>query len=107
MDRQVKRLRNKEIASVKVLWRNQYVESATWDAEEDMKKRYPHLIPTNQAQGEISNSLPKWSNSMLRVILSFACAFMILKVVMMLVSCFKMSFKGCMSLLHSELILAC
>ena len=49
LDRQVKRLRNKEIASVKVLWRNQYVESATWEAEEDMKKRYPHLFPTNQA----------------------------------------------------------
>ena len=26
LDRQVKRLRNKEIASVKVLWRNQYVD---------------------------------------------------------------------------------
>ena len=49
LDRQVKRLRNKEIASVKFLWRNQYVESATWEAEEDMKKRYPHLFPTNQA----------------------------------------------------------
>ena len=32
---------------------------------------------------------------------------MILKVVLMLVSCLKMSFEGCMSLLHSELILAC
>ena len=49
LDRQVKRLRNKETASVKVLWRNQYVESATWEAEEDMKKRYPNLFPTNQA----------------------------------------------------------
>ena len=48
-DRQVKRLRNKEIASVKVLCRNQYVESGTWEALEDMKKRYPHLFPTNQA----------------------------------------------------------
>ena len=49
LDRQVKRLRNKEIASVKVLWRNQYVESATWETEENMKKRYPHLFPTTQA----------------------------------------------------------
>ena len=32
LDRQVKRLRNKKIASVKILWRNQYVESATWEA---------------------------------------------------------------------------
>src|SRR5688572_17246166 len=95
LDRQVKRLRNKEIASVKVLWRNQYVKSATWEAEEDMKKRYPHLFPTNQAVGENSNSWPKWSNFMLRVIFSFACVFMILRVVLMLVSCFMNDFKGC------------
>ncbi|XP_049354773.1 uncharacterized protein LOC125819368 [Solanum verrucosum] len=29
-DRKVKRLRNKEVASVKVLWRNHLVEGATW-----------------------------------------------------------------------------
>src|SRR5688572_1569585 len=49
LDKQVKRLRNKEIVSVKVLWRNQYVESDTWEAKEDIKNRYPHLFPTNQA----------------------------------------------------------
>ncbi|KAK4729472.1 hypothetical protein R3W88_022460 [Solanum pinnatisectum] len=42
--RQVRRLRTKEVALVKVLWRNQFVEEATWEAEEDMKKRYPHLF---------------------------------------------------------------
>ncbi|XP_070042770.1 uncharacterized protein [Nicotiana tomentosiformis] len=31
--RQVRKLRNKEIASVKVLWRNQQVEDSTWEAE--------------------------------------------------------------------------
>ena len=45
LDRQVKRLSNKEIASIKVLWQNQKVDSATWEAEEDMKKRYPYLFP--------------------------------------------------------------
>ncbi|WMV58319.1 hypothetical protein MTR67_051704 [Solanum verrucosum] len=45
LDRQVKRLRNKEVASVKVLWRNQLVEAATWEAEADMKYRYYHLFP--------------------------------------------------------------
>nr|AAT38734.2 Polyprotein, putative [Solanum demissum] len=35
--RKVKRLRNKEVASVKVLWRNHLVEGATWEAEADMK----------------------------------------------------------------------
>ncbi|WMV13387.1 hypothetical protein MTR67_006772 [Solanum verrucosum] len=43
--RQVKKLRNKEIASVKVLWMNQLVEGATWEAETDMMSRYPHLFP--------------------------------------------------------------
>ena len=46
LDRQVRRLRTKDVASVKVLWRNHDTEEATWEAEEDMKKRYPHLFPT-------------------------------------------------------------
>ncbi|WMV33477.1 hypothetical protein MTR67_026862 [Solanum verrucosum] len=32
LDRQVRKLRTKEVASVKVLWRNQFVEEATWEA---------------------------------------------------------------------------
>lgn len=48
LDRQVKRLRNKEVASVKVLWRNQQVESATWEAEADMQKQYPYLFHSTQ-----------------------------------------------------------
>ena len=44
LDRQVRKLRTKEVASVKVLWRSQKVEEATWEAEEDMKSMYPHLF---------------------------------------------------------------
>ena len=44
LDRQVKKLRNKEMASVKVLWRNQQREEITWEAEEAMKSKYPHLF---------------------------------------------------------------
>ncbi|WMV40814.1 hypothetical protein MTR67_034199 [Solanum verrucosum] len=44
LDRQIRKLRTKEVASVKVLWRNQFVEEATWEAEADMKKRYQHLF---------------------------------------------------------------
>ncbi|WMV25355.1 hypothetical protein MTR67_018740 [Solanum verrucosum] len=44
LDRQVRRLRNKEAASVKVLWRSQSVEGATWEAEAAMKSKYPHLF---------------------------------------------------------------
>ena len=44
LDSQVMKLRNKEVASVKVLWRNHLVEGATWDGEADKKSRYPHLF---------------------------------------------------------------
>ncbi|WMV54418.1 hypothetical protein MTR67_047803, partial [Solanum verrucosum] len=44
LDRQVRKLSTKEVASVKVPWRNQFVEEATWEAEEDMRKRYPHIF---------------------------------------------------------------
>ena len=44
LDRQVKRLRNKEIATVKVLWRNHLVEGATWEAKADMRSRYPIFL---------------------------------------------------------------
>ncbi|XP_060216557.1 uncharacterized protein LOC132644034 [Lycium barbarum] len=44
LDHQVRKLRMKEVASVKVLWRCQKAEEATWEAEEDMKSRHPHLF---------------------------------------------------------------
>ncbi|XP_070046023.1 uncharacterized protein [Nicotiana tomentosiformis] len=44
LDRQVQKLRNKEIASVKVLWRNQQVEEATCEDEEEIKNKYPNLF---------------------------------------------------------------
>ena len=44
LDRQVRKLRTKEVSLVKVFWRNQFLEKATWEAKEDMKKRYPHLF---------------------------------------------------------------
>ncbi|WMV40253.1 hypothetical protein MTR67_033638 [Solanum verrucosum] len=47
LDRQVRRLRNKEVASVKVLWKSQSVEGATWEAEAAMKSKYPHLFPSD------------------------------------------------------------
>ncbi|KAK4708789.1 hypothetical protein R3W88_029714 [Solanum pinnatisectum] len=53
---QVKRLKNKEVASVKVLWRNHIVEGATWEAEADMKSRYPHLFPSSPIKLEVSSS---------------------------------------------------
>ncbi|WMV49966.1 hypothetical protein MTR67_043351 [Solanum verrucosum] len=50
LEQKVRRLRNKEIASVKVLWRNHLVKGATWEVEADMKSRYPHLFPSTPIQ---------------------------------------------------------
>ncbi|TMX01425.1 hypothetical protein EJD97_024531 [Solanum chilense] len=41
---QVKKLRNKEVVSLKVLWKNQLVVGATWEAVAEKKSRYPHLF---------------------------------------------------------------
>ena len=45
LDRQFRMLRNKEVASVKVLWRSKLVKKAIWEAEATMKATYPHLFP--------------------------------------------------------------
>ncbi|XP_070046159.1 uncharacterized protein [Nicotiana tomentosiformis] len=46
LDRQICKLRNKEVASVKVLWKSKNVEEMTWEAEKEKKSKYPHLFPT-------------------------------------------------------------
>jgi hypothetical protein len=43
--REVKKLRNKEIASVKVVWGGLAGESATWELESKMRSSYPDLFP--------------------------------------------------------------
>ncbi|WMV25553.1 hypothetical protein MTR67_018938, partial [Solanum verrucosum] len=47
LDHQVRRLRNKEFASVMVWWRSQSVEGATWEGEAAMKAKYLHLFPSD------------------------------------------------------------
>ena len=44
LDREVRKLRSREIASIKVQWKNRPVEEATWQKEADMQERYPHLF---------------------------------------------------------------
>ncbi|XP_017973122.1 PREDICTED: uncharacterized protein LOC108661375 [Theobroma cacao] len=44
LDRQVEKLRSKDVASVKVLWQNHTSEEVTWEAEEEMRIKYPHLF---------------------------------------------------------------
>ncbi|WJX19257.1 hypothetical protein P8452_08970 [Trifolium repens] len=43
--REVKKLRNKEIASVKVVWGGPAGENATWELESKMRSSYPDLFP--------------------------------------------------------------
>ena len=44
LDRQILKLRTKEIASVKVQWKHRSVGEATWKTKSDMPARYPQLF---------------------------------------------------------------
>ena len=45
LDPQVNKLRNKEVSSAKVLWRNQLIDGLKWEIEANMKSRYTNLLP--------------------------------------------------------------
>ncbi|XP_021741299.1 uncharacterized protein LOC110707581 [Chenopodium quinoa] len=44
LDSKVRSTRNKNVKTVKVLWSNQECEEATWEAEDELKKKYPELF---------------------------------------------------------------
>lgn len=44
VERENKRLRNRQVPLVKVKWQHHGVEEATWELESDMRKKYPHLF---------------------------------------------------------------
>jgi hypothetical protein len=44
VDKKEQVLCTKTIPIIKVLWRNHGVEEASWEAEHDMRSRYPHLF---------------------------------------------------------------
>ena len=44
LDLKEKMLRTKVIKLVKVLWRNHLVEEATWECDDEMREKYPHLF---------------------------------------------------------------
>ncbi|XP_059291851.1 uncharacterized protein LOC132045314 [Lycium ferocissimum] len=48
LDRKARRLRTKDVAFVKVLWRNNNIEKMTWEVEKEMKTKYPHFFPLSQ-----------------------------------------------------------
>ena len=44
LDREIRKLRSREIASIKVQWKNRPVEESIWEKEADMQERCPHLF---------------------------------------------------------------
>ena len=50
--REVKQLRNKSVALVKVLWQKHGVEETTREHEETMRNQYPHLFTGKIFEGE-------------------------------------------------------
>ncbi|KAI3696885.1 hypothetical protein L6452_29480 [Arctium lappa] len=44
LERKTKKLRHKEVTLVKVQWKHHRGANVTWESEEDMKRRYPHLF---------------------------------------------------------------
>ncbi|KAK5771462.1 hypothetical protein PVK06_047666 [Gossypium arboreum] len=50
--REVKQLRNKSVALVKVLWQMHEVEETTWEPEETMRNQYPHLFTSKIFEDE-------------------------------------------------------
>ena len=46
MDREVKTLKRSRIPIVKVRWESKRGPKFTWEREDQMKKKYPHLFPS-------------------------------------------------------------
>jgi hypothetical protein len=44
LDREVKKLRNKKIPIIRILWRNAQIEEETLERESEMRKKYPNLF---------------------------------------------------------------
>ncbi|GKG16314.1 hypothetical protein Tco_0358637, partial [Tanacetum coccineum] len=47
MDREVKRLKQSRIPIVKVRWNSRRGHEFTWEREDQMQKKYPHLFPNS------------------------------------------------------------
>ncbi|CAJ2633285.1 unnamed protein product [Trifolium pratense] len=58
--REVKRLRNKDIASVKVVWGGPAGENATWELESKMRSSYPELFSGSLRQAFAQRTSGEW-----------------------------------------------
>ena len=47
LDRKIQKLRNKEVVTVKVLWRHHGGKEATWELESRMQEKYPEMFTSS------------------------------------------------------------
>ncbi|XP_074301154.1 uncharacterized protein LOC141632507 [Silene latifolia] len=73
LDRKVCKTRNDETVLLKVLWSNHNVEEATWEPEEAMRERYPHLF--EQFPLKIDNGTPMSTPSLINDVRDRKCNF--------------------------------
>ncbi|KAI3669469.1 hypothetical protein L6452_40705 [Arctium lappa] len=52
LDREVKRLRHSKIPILKVRWNSRHGPEYTWEREDHMKLKYPHLFAKNQSESD-------------------------------------------------------
>nr|GEV22669.1 putative reverse transcriptase domain-containing protein [Tanacetum cinerariifolium] len=55
MDREVKRLKQSRISIVKVCWNSRRGPEFTWEHEDQMQKKYPHLFPNSAAVADATS----------------------------------------------------
>ncbi|GKD82025.1 hypothetical protein Tco_1348864, partial [Tanacetum coccineum] len=53
MDREVKRLKQSRIPIVKVRWNSKRGPEFTWEREDQMQKKYPHLFTNSAPAAEV------------------------------------------------------
>nr|GFB98732.1 putative reverse transcriptase domain-containing protein [Tanacetum cinerariifolium] len=55
MDRDVKRLKQSRIPIVKVRWNSMRGPEFTWEREDQMQKKYPHLFPNSAPMADTTS----------------------------------------------------
>ncbi|GJV18909.1 putative reverse transcriptase domain-containing protein [Tanacetum coccineum] len=55
MDREVKRLKQSRIPIVKVRWNSKRGPEFTWEREDQMQKKYPHLFTNSAPAAEVAS----------------------------------------------------
>ena len=70
LEKMEKKLRNRSIPYVKVLWKHHKVVEATWELENQMREKYPALFSSGE---KISRTKFFWGAGSVRATLLFYC----------------------------------